>query len=194
MPEPITSRDPVPQVEPKEFRLGDSLQWDKVLEDYPSEEWGLTYKIIPQAAGPTVITISAAQAANAQDHEIRVVSATTAAYATGDYWMFGYVIFGANRFEVYAGPMTILANPASATSFDGRTYLERILDLVETSIESNEAPRNVIRYSYGGVSTEVRTLEDALKARQILLAAIANEAAKTLGQQRRVLTRFRMPR
>ena len=185
--------DPVPTFEPTEFRLGDSLQWNKTLEDYPSDEWLLTYKIIPQSSG-TVRTITAAQAVDTKTHEIRVVSDTTAAWTAGDNWMVGYVVFEDDRFQIYQGPMTILANPATALTFDGRTYLQRILDLLEASIEANEAPRNVIRYSYGGVTSEVRTLEDALKARQILLAAIANEAAAVLGQQRRILTRFRTPR
>ena len=179
--------DPVPTVEVIQFRLGDSLQWDKVLEDYPATAWTLTYKILPQSSG-TVRTIVAA--ANGSDYQIRVTSTITGAWTAGDFWMVGYVTDATDRFEVYAGPMTILANPATASAFDGRTYLERILDLLETSIEANEAPRNVIRYSYGGVTSEVRTLEEALKARDMIKSQIANEAAIKAGVNRRVVTRF----
>lgn len=188
--------DPVPTFEPTQFRAGDSLQWDKTLEDYlpspASPAWVLTYRLLPQVSG-TARTITAQPSGNT--HQVRETAATTAAWAAGDYWMVGYVTSSDfQRFEVYAGPMTILANPATAAAFDGRTYLQRVLDLIEASIESNEAPRNVIRYSYGGVTSEVRTLEEALKARAMLISAIAAETARITGKQQRVLTRFRRPR
>jgi hypothetical protein len=185
--------DPIPTVEPTAMFIADSLAWNKELEDFSAAAWVLTYRVLPQTTG-TAITLTAA--ASGATHQIRLASGATAAFVAADYWMLGSVRSNAGdeRFQVYAGPLTIKANPATATTFDGRTYLQRILALLETSITANEAPRNVIRYSYGGVTSEIRTLEDALKARQILLAAIANEAAATLGQQRRILTRFRLPR
>lgn len=183
--------EPVPTIEPTQFRLGDSLQWDKDLEDYPASAWTLTYKILPQSSG-TVRTITAT--ASGTTHQARATSATTAAWTAGDFWMVGYVTNGTDRFQVYAGPMTVLSDPATATAYDGRSYLERVLDLLEASIEANEAPRTVIRYSFGGVTSEVRTLEEALKARDLIKAQIANEEAVKNGVNRRVLTRFGRPR
>lgn len=188
--------DPVPTTEPTQLFIGDSLQWDKTLEDYlgsPADPaFVLTYRLLPQSTG-TAQTITAMFSAGV--HEVRETAATTAAWVAGEYWMIGYVTGSdLSRFQVFAGAVTLLANPASATSYDGRSYLQRILDLLEASIEANEAPRNVIRYSYGGVVSEVRTLEEALKARDRIVAAIANEEAQKSGQQRRILTRFFKPR
>ena len=175
------------------MRVGDSLQWNVDLTDYPATLWTLRYDILPQSSG-TKITLTAA--ASGSQHQIRYLSAATSAYVVADYWMIGTVRInsGDDRFEVYAGPFSILANPVTATTFDGRTYLQRILDLVEASIEASEAPRTVIRYSYGGVTSEIRTLEEALKARAMLISAIAAEEARKSGKQQRVLTRFRIPR
>lgn len=183
--------DPTPLIEPVQFRLGDSLIWDKSIGDHSAASWTLTYKILPQTSG-TVRTITAT--ASGATFQIRVLAATTAAWTAGDHWMIGYVSDADERYEIYAGPMTILADPSTATAYDGRTYLQRVLALVEASIEANEAPRNVIRYSYGGVTSEIRTLEEALKARAMLVSAIAAEAARLSGKQQRVLTRFRTPR
>lgn len=188
--------DPVPTIEPTQFYLGDSLQWDKTLEDYegsPADPaFVLTYKLIPQTSG-TTRTIIADFTEGV--HQVRETAATTAGWTAGDYWLVGYVTGSdLSRFQVYTGPVTVLADPSSATSYDGRTYLERILDLLETSIEANEAPRNVIRYSYGGVVSEVRTLTDALKARDQIKAQIRAEAAAAAGVNRRVVTRFTRPR
>lgn len=174
------------------MRLGDSLQWNKDLEDYPASAWTLTYRILPQSGASGVQTITAA--ASGSQHQVRVTSTTSATYTAGTYWLIGYVTNATDRFQIYLGKLVISANPASATGLDGRSYLQRILDLLETSIEANEAPRNVIRYSYGGVTSEVRTLDDVFKARERVLAAIANEEAAKLGQQRRILTRFLSPR
>lgn len=184
--------EPVPTIEPTQFRLGDSLQWDKDLEDYPAGTWTLTYKLLPQSGSATVRTITAT--ASGTTHQARATSATTAAWTAGDFWMVGYVTNGTDRFQVYAGPMTVLSDPSVATSYDGRSYLQRVLALLEASIEANEAPRTVIRYSFGGVTSEVRTLEEALKARDLIKAQIANEAAVAAGVNRRVLTRFGRPR
>lgn len=183
--------DPVPTVEPTQFHVGDSLQWDKSLADYPASAWTLTYKLIPQTSGD-VRTITAT--ASSTDHQVRVTAATTAAWTAGDFWLIGYATDGTDRFEIYNGPVTVLANPATATSYDGRSYLQRILDILEAAIEANEIGRNVIRYSYGGAVSEVRTIEDALKARDRIKSELANETAANSGQQRRILTRFRCPR
>lgn len=184
--------DPVPTIEPQEMFVGDSLQWDKDLEDYPAGTWTLSYRILPQSGTTGVQTLVAT--ASGTTHQIRKTSSDTGAYTAGTFWMVGYVTTATNRFEIYSGPLTIRENPATATSYDGRTYLQRVLDLLEASIEANEAPRTVIRYSFGGVTSEVRTLEEALKAREQIKAAIAAEAAQASGQQRRILTRFRCPR
>lgn len=188
--------DPVPTTEPTTLNVGDSLQFDKTLEDYQGSPanpaWVLTYRLLPQTSGTTA-TITATFTAGA--HQVRESAATTAAWTPGDYWLIGYVTSSdLQRFQIYSGPLTLLANPASATTYDGRSYLQRILDILEAAIEANEIGRNVIRYSYGGAVSEVRTIEDALKARDRIKSELANETAANSGQQRRILTRFRCPR
>jgi len=185
--------DPIPTLEPTAMFIGDSLAWDKSLADFPATLWTLSYRVLPQTTGTAITLIASASDAT---HQIRLASGATSAFVAAEYWMLGSVRSnsGDDRFQVYAGPFTIKANPITAITFDGRSYLQRVLDLIEASIESNEAPRNVIRYSYGGVTSEVRTLEEALKARAMLISAIAAETARITGKQQRVLTRFRRPR
>lgn len=178
-----------PTIEPKEIFAGDSIHFTKTLSDYPADTWTLAYRLLKQQGGEAV-TLTAT--ADGTDHEVEVAADDTADYAPGEWWMVGYVTSGTERFQIYAGSLTVKPDPAAATSYDGRTYLQRILALLEEVIEKGVI-RETIRYSYGGVSSEVVSMKDALEARDRIKAAIAQEASQAGGKQRRILTRFTTP-
>ena len=179
----------VPTREPLEIFAGDSIHFTKTLADYPAGTWTLAYRILSQK-GAADLTWTAT--ADGTDHEVEVATTTTDDYTPGEYWLIGYVTYLTERVQIYRGKFSILADPATVDHYDGRTYLERILVLIEEVIEKGVI-RDVIRYSYGGVSSEVQTMKDAFDARDRIKAAIAQEAALASGKQRRILTRFTRP-
>jgi hypothetical protein len=180
----------VPTFEPVEIFAGDSIHFTKTLSDYPAGTWTLAYRLLSMQ-GATAVTLTAT--ADGTDFDVAVTSAVTALWAAGEYTLIGYASYGTERVQVYSGKFTVRPDPATVSSYDGRTYLERILALLEKVIEEGVI-REVIRYSYGGASSEVQTMKDALDARDRIKAAIAQEAAQKGGKQRRILTRFTTPR
>ena len=180
---------PIPTKEPTEMFLGDSLAWTKSLSDYPATTWTLAYRLLSQQnASAQTITASA----SGSDFSISVTSATSAAWTSGEFWLIGYVTSGTDRVQVYSGKMSIKPNPATATAYDGRTYLERVLALLQKTLEEGVI-RDVIRYSIGGVTAEVQSMNDVLDAIDQITAAIIQEQAAASGKQRRILTRFTSP-
>ncbi len=182
---------PIPTTEPIQIHAGDSIRFDKSLPDYPSSTWTLSYRLLSQR-GAVDIDVASAQDGST-DYSVTVAAATTAAWTAGEYTLFGYVTSGTERVQIYKCPFTVLPDPATVDHFDNRSYLQRILQLLEEVIEQGVI-REVIRYSYGGVSTEVVSMEDALKARERIKAAILQEEAQNSGKQRRILTKFVSPR
>jgi len=179
----------VPTTEPKEIFAGDSIHFTKTLNDYPASTWTLAYRLLKQAGGEAE-TLTAT--ADGDDYDIEVAASATADYVPGEWWMIGYVTSGTERVQIYSGKLTIRPDPATVTSYDGRTYLERVLALLEEVIEKGVI-RETIRYSYGGVTSEVVSMKDAFDARDRIKAAVAQEAAAASGQQRRILTKFTTP-
>ena len=86
-----------------------------------------------------------------------------------------------------------LPDPATVDSLDDRTFLQKFLEKLESVILEGVI-RAPIRYSYGGVTSEIMTLKDALDARDRVKAMMAQEEAIARGKQRRILTRFTEPR
>ncbi len=180
----------VPTTEPTEIYSGDSIHFTKSIRDYSAVTWALSYRLLSQKGA---VDLDIAATASGADFDIAVTSGTTAAWTAGEYWLLGFLTSGTERVQTYKGVLSVLPNPATVDHFDGRTYLQRILAKLDEVIE-NGVIRETIRYSYGGVTTEVWNLNDALKARATIVSAIANEEALASGKQRRVLTRFLKPR
>lgn len=179
----------VPTTEPLEIFAGDSIHFTKTLADYPAGTWTLAYRILSQKGAAD---IDATATASGTDFDVTVARATTALWTPGEYHLIGYVTYLTERVQIYSGRFSVKPDPATVDHYDGRTYLERILALIEEVIEKGVI-RDVIRYSYGGASSEVQTMKDAFDARDRIKAAIAQEAAQASGKQRRILTKFTRP-
>lgn len=180
----------VPTKEPLEIFAGDTVVWTKSFSDYPATVWTLTYRLLSrqgleaQDFGGTT---------NGSDFTVALQAAFTADFAAGTYSLFGFVTDGTDRYQVYSGTLVVKPDPAIVSHVDGRTYLQRVLEKLEEVILEGVI-RAPIRYSYGGVASEIMTLKDALDARDRVKAQIEQEAAVVRGKQRRILTRFTAPR
>lgn len=181
---------PVATKEPLEIFAGDSLSWSKTLSDFPATEWTLTYRILAQQ-GAAAQTLTAT--ADGSDFLITVDAENTADWVPATYQLIGFVESSSERVQIYSGKLTVKPDPATVTALDSSTYLEKILAKLEAVILKGVI-RAPIRYSYGGVSTEILSLKDALDARDRIKAQIEHAVMVASGTQRRILTRFRMPR
>ncbi len=177
--------------EPSEIFAGDTIYFIKRLSDYPSPTWSLRYRLLLASGGPD-ITIAAAQYNFTADFLVQKVASDTATWIPGLYSFIGYVGDATTRVQIYNGRLNVKPDPAVVSSLDGSTYLEKILKKLEDVIIEGVI-RAPIRYSYGGVATEVMSLKDALDARDRVKALIIQEAALASGTQRKILTRFTSP-
>lgn len=176
----------VPKTEPTEIQAGNTLRFDRDFSDFPASTWALTYVLRSRLPGVASITITGV--ASDDTFEINESAATTAQWTPGDYTMAGYVTLSPDRYEVFRQQIKITPDVATLElPYDGRTFYERLLQQVRDVIESGVV-REVIRYSFNGVSTEVQSLADAFKAESYLVSKVAQEKSK--GKQRKVLTRF----
>src|SRR5436190_4803275 len=142
MPDPLTS-------EPSQFIAGDTVTWLKSLTDYAaSDGWTLTYEF----RGNTRKTIVCS--ADGSDFLATIDAATSATFAAGRYFVFGYATKAGARYTVWQGEVVVKQNPAAGSSaFDGRTHARKCLGAIEAVLEGN-ASREEADYSisFGGTN------------------------------------------
>ena len=156
---------------PSTLFLGDSISETYTLDDYPASTYTLTVRLIPHTAG-TARTITAS--ASGDDHVVAATSATTGAWTAGAHSWVAYVTSGTDRINVGSGEITILANPASATSLDGRSHARRVLDAIEALLEdraTSDQKRIVIRDR----ELERFPVADLVKLRQAYMLEVKSE-------------------
>lgn len=163
----------IPTKEPLEIVAGDTVKWTKSLSDYPaSESWVLTYYIKGNG-----INASAAATADGDDHAVTIAAATTAAWASGDCWMDGYVAKSGERYKVYSAKLVVKPDlSAEDGTFDGRSDAKIMLDAVETAIKAlNFSDKS---YTLGDRTVTRRDLPELLQTRDRLKGEVYNEQLK----------------
>lgn len=181
----------VPTYEPTVLQSGDTLAFTKQLSDYSSADWDLTYVLIARL--PSVQKIVLLATASGTGFSVSATAATTSNWTPGEYTIVGYVSDGTARYEIYRGQITITPNIQNEELgyLDTRSYWEKIRDQLRDTIQSGVI-REVIRYSFNGVSTEVVTMKDAFDALAYAESKVKQE--QNAGKMQKVLTRFVRPR
>lgn len=147
---------------PSTLFLGDSISETFTLPDYPASTYTLTVKLIPHTAG-TARSITAS--ASGDDHLVEATSGTTGAWTAGAHSWVAYVTSGTTRVNVGSGEITLRANPASATSLDGRSHARKVLEAIEAVLEGT-ATSDQKRVVIGDREVEKWSPVDLIKMRQ----------------------------
>lgn len=181
----------VPTHEPTTHQAGDTLRFTKTLADYSAADYTLTYVLI--AALPSVSKIVLTATTSGTDFSVSATAATTAQWTPGEYTIIGYVSDSTTRYEIYRNRITITPNIQSEELgyLDTQTYWEKVRDKLREVIQAGVI-REVIRYSFNGVSTEVVTMKDAFDALAYAESKVKQE--HNAGKMQKVLTRFVRPR
>jgi len=181
----------VATIEPVKLRAGDTLKWDKTLDDYPANDsWVLKYAF---RGSPGTFDITAGS--TGADHSVSIAPTITAAYPSGIYDVLGFVEKGTDRYTIYTGRIEVLADlEAAGSSYDGRTHVKKTLDAIEATLE-NRASKEILESSIEGVSIKRIPHEDLLAMRSKYLTwhqqeLAAEKIALGLGTGRTILTRF----
>lgn len=168
--------------EPSSLVVGDTWTWKRTLDDYPTDDWTLTYTLLPQSG--TAISFSGTD--DDGDHLISVLASTTSGYASGNYLMIGSVSDGSSRFAIYRANVTVLPNPSSG-AYDYRTYWETVRDACQDAL-LDASSRTEVSYSINGRSRTARSHDEILKLLAYAESMVANEQSG--GRNRKILARF----
>jgi hypothetical protein len=187
----------VPTCEPDQITAGDTANWKRSFQNFPSSEgWTLSYAFALKGGEN-----QAKQVTTTVDGIYFVVNTSTANWAPGDYYGQGYVSKGVapniERHQVWEGALTVRPNLAGANPGDIRTPARKILDAIEAVI-SKTATQQILKWNVEGVELERRQTTDLIKLRDKYKVIVQKEemaarvrAGKASG--RRILTKFSRP-
>jgi len=165
----------IPSQEPTVITAGDTIKWTKSLgSDYPATTYTLKYRLhLRNAVAAEPITITAA--ADGADYSITVAAATSAAYTAGEYDWYSWVESGTERYSIDSGRLTIKPDPEEvAAGTDLRSHAEKMLDLIETVLESG-ATSDQKRIKINDREIEKYTFEELLDLREYYKKAVEAE-------------------
>lgn len=179
----------IPTIEPTEWRVGETVKWEKDLSaHYPADGgWTLTYTLLNSAQRYT-----AAGAASGKKFLITLSAATTATYAVGTYSLIGRVSKAGEVFQIYAGTVTL--RPDLISAVDTRSHVKKVLDAIEAVI-AGTATKEQASYAIGTRSLQRRSIPELLVLRSTYKAEYERELdaehiARGEGTGKKVLTRF----
>lgn len=148
-------------IEPTVITAGDTLIWQRTLQDYPATDgWVLNYRFI-NAAGK--IDIVAANAGT--DYLVTVAMATTGAYLAGTYDWSSWLTGNSQRISIATGRIVIKPDPTSLTTYDGRTTARKTLEGLQAAYQTYITGGNahIAEYEVAGRKMKFRATTEILE-------------------------------
>ncbi len=135
---------------------GDTLDFVTTFAGYPAATWTCTYYFLPRTAGSgAAFSVICTAGTEAEAHRCAAAAATTALWTPAEYSWTARMSSGAEVYEVDRGTVTLAANPATATAYDGRSRAEKALEDAEAALANFQSSGGrVKRYSIGGREME----------------------------------------
>ena len=180
----------IPNTEPLSFTAGETVQWTRVLPDYPAGTWTLKYAL--QAPGKSLITLTAG--ADGTTHAITIAAATSGAWAPGVYLATAYVEQGSTLRAIGRFSVSIFASPLAAL---GETHAVQMLRLIEAALVGR-IPRGLETTNIDGQElqripfTDLHALRDKYRV-EVQAEATAAAAAAGIRKRRTIGIRFVRP-
>ncbi len=141
----------VPDFEPEEIIIGETLEWRKSLQEYPAGAgWVLTYYFRAQTAGAA--GFDQAAVADGADFNITVAATTTATLSAGVYNFQAWVVNGSEKYIVETGQVkaiTGFAGTATNVTNDLRSKAKQIIDAIDSYFAGGAAAQYVMNYQIG---------------------------------------------
>ena len=162
---------------PTTIRAGDSASWTASIAAFPAGEgWRLAYRLIPRSGGEAR---SIAASAEGDDYAVSLSVSATSLFQAGEYTLVGYVERGADqsleRFTVHTSTLTVLPNLTAATSLDGRTPAQQIVEAIDAWLSGRAGWAG--EKTVGDRSIKDHPLPDLIKLRDYYAQQARSEAA-----------------
>ncbi len=180
--------------EPLTFRAGDTVNWNKLLYNFPtSEGWALSYLFINSSGKIDIPAVISGALYN-----ISIPAATTAKYSHGEYTWYSAVTLNGARHSVDSGKVKIQPDLAAVTSagYDLRSNARKTLDALEAALATHGDHQAWTQsYTIAGRSMTFKSVVDFFKFHARMVVKVrAEEAADRIsnGQapQNKIRVRF----
>ena len=187
---------------PKQVRAGDLIQWrdnstvDVFGEPISSPDWTVTYYLRTNTSSEGATVSSTVYT---DGWQFSIASATSANFDVGD-WYFQAVAdkSGAEKQTIFTGRFEVLAAlsySGTPSAYDGRSQVNKDLDLVEAAIRALLNNGVVQEYKIGNRTAKKYDLSELLVLKAALNAELVREQAAEkiangLGNPRAVHVRF----
>jgi hypothetical protein len=163
-----------PQPEPRAIRAGDTVTWQRQVDDYPPTDpagYMLSYTLVSRTA--TLQINGSMVQIGSENYEVTIPAITTAAWAPDKYRWQAYITDkAANRYTVAEGMVEVLPNLQATTGgLDERTQDEIILDNIMAMITA-KSKGDVASYRVYERELRLNTWEEVLNARTIFEARV----------------------
>jgi hypothetical protein len=169
----------LPSYFPREIQIGETLEFEKDFDDFPADEWTVTYYVRGAGTG-----FDAAGTADGTTHSFTVLATTTANLTAGNYYYQALAVNGAEKHlvdEGYALAKASLAVLTTATTYDGRSTAKKIVDAID-ALMSGTATADQKSYKIAGVGAdrelERLSMEELLAARKFYALIVSAENRK----------------
>lgn len=155
---------------PRTLTAGDTVTWTEIVPEYPAATYALSMVLIAAAADSKV---SFTATGSGDSHEFTIDAVASAALATGRYDYQLIATGDGYRITLDRGAIEVLADLSSATTYDGRDWLDTAIAALQASI-AGRASKVQMERSFDGVMvkemTPIEQLEllDKLHARRRL--------------------------
>lgn len=175
-------RTEYPEGMPTQLVVGDRWTWKRTdLSDYATGSYALKYALRLFGDGSGEIEITAAE--DSPNYYIEVAAATTANYSAGWYAWQAYIVRSSDseRVTLASGRVEVVENRDAATT-DPRNHNRKMLDILETAIESL-ASKTVASYSIGERSLTRADLEMLRTQRDIYARRVREDERAERAEQ-----------
>ncbi len=173
-----------PTNEPTEIRAGDSVAWERELEDYSAADgWALKYRLL-WAVG-TAVDITSTGSGTL--HSVILTSATTATFVAGTATLVAYVEKGSGaaleRRTLESNVIKVLPNLTIAPTHDGRTGNQIALEAARAALASYMAKGqlHVAEYDVGGRTMKFRSAAEITDLIRYYEAEVKRETREANG-------------
>jgi hypothetical protein len=165
-----------------EITIGTTLEWEKDFEDFPADEWTVTYYF--RGAGPGFDVVGTADDTT---HVFTVDAETTADLVAGRYDYQAIAVQDAEKHLVDEGTRVVnasLADLEAQDSYDPRSKNQQILDAIDSLMQGKAAvdqQKYLIATGVPGFSSQ----KEAERIDPIALLALRKYYAQLVASERR---------
>jgi hypothetical protein len=161
----------IPTVEPSSFRAGETVQWTKIVADYPNTDG---YSLVYRFGGPSEFSNVTATNESDGSYSVEIAAATTTVLNPGTYRWTAHAETGSGvsieRYPVADGQFTVLSKLGAAVV----SHAAKTLAVIEAALE-NRLTADRESYTIGNRQITKIPLKDLYSMRAMYRAEVARE-------------------